>query len=110
MLLIKELQEILQKNTSNGCEKDEALALKVMVDADAKIKLVYEQDTAATSNNKCAYDLAKNALKYTGGWQPATVNNEKVYSEKIIKTGLSLDKEFMGLYEQKHCLFKLKGA
>ena len=39
-----------------------------------------------------------------------TVNNEKVYSEKIIKTGLSLDKEFMGLYEQKHCLFKLKGA
>lgn len=76
--LNKELQEILQKNTPNGCEKDEALALKVMVDEDAKIKLVYEQDTAATSNNKCAYDLAKNALKYTSGWQPATVNNEKV--------------------------------
>lgn len=26
--LNKELQEILQKNTPNGCEKDEALALK----------------------------------------------------------------------------------
>lgn len=39
--LSKELQEILQKNTPNGCEKDEALALKVMVAEDAKIKLVY---------------------------------------------------------------------
>lgn len=50
-------------------------------------------------------------LKDLGNSQPVdTVKSEKACFEKNIKgvARLSVNKEFMVLYEQKHCLFKLK--
>lgn len=77
--MYKEMKEVLLKNNPQGCEnKNEVLAIKVLVDENEKIKLVYEPDTTAINNNKCAFDLAKNTLKFTSNWQAATVDGKKV--------------------------------
>lgn len=69
---------IIDKNMQPCEDKRESISFKIVIYPDKKIKYVKDENTATVEKNKCALNLSKEVAKYLTGWNPATVDGNKV--------------------------------
>ena len=73
----KEAHEFLVKTNAKECDSKEIYVPRILVTAEAKVKVVQDNDTLNISKNKCAYNLAMSILKGLHNWKPAEVKGGK---------------------------------
>ncbi|MDV3774955.1 hypothetical protein CMU14_17950 [Elizabethkingia anophelis] len=75
----RDAHEVIVKKKIQPCaNKNELYMAKIIVYPDSTIKLVEEENPEKIEKNKCAYELAKTIIKYTGGyWEPIEIDGEK---------------------------------
>ena len=69
----KEVHEIALQKSLKPCEnKDEFYQLKLLINADKSVSFIKDHNTQNIENNKCDYNLAREAAQYLKGWNAAT--------------------------------------
>lgn len=102
----KDFHNILLDKKLEPCEnKNELYLLKVIVNEDGSVKyLKDDSNSEMAENNKCAYNLGLQVLKYMDKWKPVEIDGEKkqgvtsyhIFPDALFenyKEGYSLDSE-----------------
>lgn len=71
----KDFHQIVQEKNLKPCSNpNEIYLLRLVVLPDSSIQFVKDLNEKYVSNNKCAYNLAREVAKYQKGWNPAKIN------------------------------------
>lgn len=75
----KDFHQIIIDQDFKPCEnKNELYSLDLVVYPDRKVKYIKDNDSLDVVRNKCAFDLARNVVKYMKAWKPAVIEGKEV--------------------------------
>lgn len=96
----KDFHEIAIAKNLQPCEnKGEFYQLKLLINEDKSVSFIKDHNTQNIENNKCAYNLAREAAQYLKGWNAATVDG---FPKAAVANFLIFPDDLFGNYQENY--------